>query len=159
MQPGTWMNRRLAAYRNLSIQEKRAIRDFALLWSFFEEIWLGNWGNVPRIRQEVEARLTPNASMTAFDDALAYFRNRYVSAGNPTESFAHLSVSPNDRQDVLDVLSGQTNEPRRVLTALLIIAYRLRNNFFHGEKAGYGYQGQLENFQHANAVLMHTMDL
>jgi len=159
MQPSTWMNRRLVAYSNLSIPEKRAIRDFALLWSFFEEMWLGNWGDVPRIRLEVEARLAPNASMVAFDSALAHFRNRYVHAGNPTPSFAHLRVSANDRQFVLDVLSGRTNEPKRVLTALLIIAYRLRNNFFHGEKAAYGYQGQLENFRHANAVLMQTMDL
>ncbi len=70
MQPSTWMNRRLAAYSNLSIQEKRAIRDFALLWSFFEEIWLGNRGDVPRIRLEVEARLAHNASMVAFEGAL-----------------------------------------------------------------------------------------
>ncbi|QGZ35681.1 hypothetical protein [Stappia indica] len=159
MQPGTWMNRRLAAYRNLTIQEKRAIRDFALLWSFFEEMWLGNRGDVPRIRLEVEARLAPDASMAAFEGALTYFSNRYVHAGNPSPAFAHLRVSANDRQYVLDVLSGQNNEPRRVLAALLIIAYRLRNNFFHGEKAAYGYQGQLENFRHANAVLMQTMDL
>jgi len=153
------MNQRLAGYRNLSTQEKRAIRDFALLWSFFEEKWLGNQGSVPRIRQEVDARLPLDASMVAFDGALAYFRNRYVHAGNPTPSFDYLRVSPNDRQYVLDVLSGQTNEPRRILIALLIIAYRLRNNFFHGEKAAYDYRGQLENFRHANAVLMQTMDL
>jgi hypothetical protein len=159
MQPSTWMNRRLAAYSNLTIQEKRAIRDFALLWSFFEEMWLGNRGDVPRIRLEVEARVAPNASMAAFDGDLAYFRNRYVNAGNPTPPFGHLRVSSNDQHYVLDVLSGQTNEPRRVLTALLIVVHRLRNNFFHGEKAAYGYQGQLENFRHANAVLMQTMDL
>ena len=159
MQPGVWMNRRLAAYSILTPQEKRAIRDFALLWSFFEEMWLGNWGDVPRIRLEVEARVATDASMAAFAGALAYFRDRYVGASGPTPPFENLRVSNHDRQYVLDVLSGQTNEPRRVLTALLIIVHRLRNNFFHGEKAAYGYHGQLENFRHANAVLMQTMDL
>lgn len=159
MQPSIWMNRRFDAYRSLSSAEKRAIRDFALLWSFFEEIWLGNEASVPRIKREVEVRLAPNAQMVAFDGALAHFCNRYIHAGNPTPSFAHLRVSAHDCQFVLDVLSGQTTEPRQVLTALLIIAYRLRNNFFHGEKAAYGYQGQLENFRHANAVLIQTMEL
>jgi site-specific DNA-cytosine methylase len=49
--------------------------------------------------------------------------------------------------------------PVHVLQALLLIVLRLRNNLFHGEKWAYGIAGQRQNFQHACAVMMATMDL
>lgn len=159
MQPGLWMNSRIAAYANLSTPEKRAIRDFALLWSFFEEQWLGKRGDVPRIKLEVSTRVAANALLPQFSAALEYFQHRYFAAGAPTQRFHGLRVSTADRQYVLDVLSGQTSDPHRVLSVLLIITYRLRNNFFHGEKAADGFQGQLDNFRHANRILMLTMEL
>ena len=59
----------------------------------------------------------------------------------------------------MEVLSSATQDPDKVLKALLIIVFRLRNNFLHGEKWDYGFQGQLANFRHANDVLMFALDM
>jgi hypothetical protein len=49
-------------------------------------------------------------------------------------------------------MKGEAADLSEVAAALLIIVYRLRNNLFHGVKWAYEIQGQLENFNHGNAV-------
>lgn len=56
------------------------------------------------------------------------------------------------------VLAGH-NEPAAVLTALLLIVHRLRNNLFHGPKWSYGIADRRANFDNANLVLMAAMDM
>ena len=42
---------------------------------------------------------------------------------------------------------------------MFIVVYRIRNNLFHGMKWAYGMRGQLENFRHANAVLIKALEM
>src|SRR5690606_12903962 len=95
-----------------------------------------------------------------FKRELAYFRNRYYRDGAFTYHFEHLHIRAPDKPDlVMRVLKNEAEDLSEVSAALLIIVYRFRNNLFHGVKWFYENRGQLENFTHANAVLMQAIEL
>lgn len=160
MVPSKWMQMHAPGYAALSRSEKLAIRDFALLWSFFEDKWLANYGNVRAIIDAVDHRVTAATPMEEFEPALNHFKDRYFAAGQFTGAFTRLRFQNHDRRNLVEtVISGSASDPPTTLKALLIIVFRLRNNYLHGEKWIYGFQGQLANFKHANAVLMSAMAL
>jgi hypothetical protein len=53
------------------------------------------------------------------------------------------------------VIRGQSSGDAEIVSAVLIIVLRLRNNLFHGVKWSYGIKGQLENFRNANIIDLH----
>ncbi|MGI6855160.1 hypothetical protein [Mesorhizobium sp. 1B3] len=70
-----------------------------------------------------------------------------------------LKLRPADHLDLVrSVLDGSNNDPHDRLLTVLMIVWRFRNNFFHGEKWAYRLQGQLQNFTHANAILMRLLE-
>lgn len=95
-----------------------------------------------------------------FKDELAYFRSRYCEDGKFTYHFDHLHLRAGDKPDLVKrALKGETADLSELAAAVLIIVYRFRNNLFHGIKWAYQIQGQLENFNHANAVLIQALEL
>jgi hypothetical protein len=56
------------------------------------------------------------------------------------------------------VIRGKSDEPGDSMLCTLMIVWRLRNNLFHGSKWAYQIRGQLDNFTHANAVLMKVLE-
>jgi hypothetical protein len=56
------------------------------------------------------------------------------------------------------VLKGENTNPADCVAVLLIVAFRLRNNLFHGVKWAYGIRGQLGNFTNANEALMAALE-
>ena len=96
----------------------------------------------------------------SFEGELEYFRNRYFADGEFTYHFDHLRLRRPDRRELVErVLKNEAAELSDIAAALLIIVYRLRNNLLHGMKWAYQIQGQLENFTHANAILMQAIEL
>lgn len=159
MEPSRWLRQRIGQYANLSVQERKAIRDFAMLWSFFEESWLNNDGSIPHILDAVDHRVAAGDQLGDITASLTYFRQRYFPGGVESQHYPHLRVPANRDAVVRGVLQPPAVPATRpALKALLVIVYRLRNNFLHGEKWDYGFQGQLANFQHANRILMTCMD-
>ncbi len=159
--PTQWLAHKVPNYHDLSGLEKKAISDFCLLWSLFEARCLNEHGNVAAIAQVVQ-QLEPRLATRIADLAapLSYFQNRYVEAQGFTYRFGQLQFRAGDRQqDVEAVLQGRAQSTTSVVTALLIIVYRFRNNLFHGPKWRYSLQEQLENFRTANYLLMLIMDL
>ena len=77
-----------------------------------------------------------------------------------TELFEGLNFRDNEHRTLaIEVLSGAREGLRDVLSALLLITLRLRNNLFHGVKWRFLLQGQLGNFTHANSLLMTAIEL
>jgi hypothetical protein len=96
----------------------------------------------------------------AFTRALAFWRDRYWQVGEKAHAFDALNFATNSHRTLaLSVLSGESDDPMQIVRTLLQIAMRLRNNLFHGVKWQYRLHGQLENFRHANAVLMAAIEL
>lgn len=137
-----------------------AIRDFTLIWGLFEGKTMDTRGSQDRLAAAVERMGLSAPLPAAFHETLAFWRERYWYAGDPTHAFWDLKFSDNPHlENVRSVLSGANDAPRNVATAMLQIAMRLRNNLFHGAKWRYGISGQLENFNHANAILMDAIQM
>jgi hypothetical protein len=95
----------------------------------------------------------------AFDECLAYFRNRHLQNDEFTHHFASFHSRKSDHQELVQaVLKGDSKSVGDTAAALLIIVYRLRNNLFHGVKWAYELRGQLDNFRNANALLILALD-
>lgn len=159
-----WLKLQAGGYASLSAAEPQAIHDFSLLWSLFEARVLSNNANIPRIRQRVTeaANLGTGIDAAPFQESLAYFTARYYTNGDFNQRFEQLRFQNGQnggRAEAEAVLNGTQTTAPEILTALLAIIYRLRNNLFHGEKWTYYFKDQLDNFTHACLVLMRTIEM
>lgn len=155
-----WLEARAPGFQELPDSDRRAIYDFAFLWSLFEaEIMEAN-PRVDRITEKVDTWAAAGVvCANLYDAELAYFRDRYFADGELTYHYPHLKLRKSDHSELVEtVIRGANDDPRDRLLALLMIVWRLRNNLFHGEKWAYQIKGQLENFTHANAVLMRVLE-
>jgi hypothetical protein len=140
--------------------DREAIFNFTFLWSLFEAQVMENFARADLICAKVdEWRDAGTLHAEDYDAELGYSRQRYFADGDFTHHFLHLHLRPADQPDVVrSVLDSSNNDPRdRVLTVLMIV-WRFRNNFFHGEKWAYQLEGQITNFSHAIAVLMRLLE-
>jgi len=160
MNPIEWLNERAPDFASLPDEERAAMCHFSLLWSFYEARVHKTDASPAKILLEAQKwAKNDRIRLAAFDSPLSYFRNRYLRNGNLTEEFHSLFLRVTDKQEVVEAaLKGETNEPGDIVGALLIIVYRLRNNFFHGTKWAYFIKGQFDNFANANKVLMSALD-
>ncbi|HXD15081.1 MAG TPA: hypothetical protein VNU65_12965 [Xanthobacteraceae bacterium] len=159
--PEDWLTSYAPGYAALRRPEREAIAHFCLLWSLFEAQKMANDANAKRICDQVRQwELQGALNIRLFEKPLAYFRNRYFSHNEFTYHFHGLNFRPHDRQPVVEsVLSGANHNAGVVVTALLLIAYRLRNNLFHGVKWGDELREQEANFKNANLVLMRALEI
>lgn len=155
-----WLERCAPGFRVLPDADRRAIFDFAFLWSLFEAQIMGNFARADRIRQRIDAWAEQGTlEAERYDAELAYFRNRYFSGGTMTHHFPFLNLRGSDHPDIVRaVIAGENGDPRDEMLCLMMIVWRLRNNLFHGEKWTYKLRDQLENFTHANSVLMRVLE-
>jgi len=161
MDPIAWLVENTPDFGELSPQERDAIMHFALLWSRFEADTLNAGGNAQAILAVAE-RWREEGLLVGqeFAPELAYFRDRYFKDGKIRDRFGHLQFRHNDHGELVErVMRNEAPERFEVAAAVLIIVYRLRNNYFHGVKWAYGMRGQLENFTHANNALMQAIAL
>lgn len=159
MNPNAWLESNAAGYSHLHQDDRRSICHFALLWSFLEAKLLATHGSPSAIIETVERidaanRLDPESVAVP----LAYFRDRYWQNGRLSEKFDALNMTTKCERITEPVLAGQ-QDPAAVLTALLLIVHRLRNNLFHGPKWSFGINDQRSNFDNANLVMMAAMDM
>jgi len=88
-----------------------------------------------------------------------YFKNRYVTNGQPTDPYKTFEFkSKKIKSDVFGYLSRETPSNEQKLKALLCIAFRLRNNLFHGQKQVDKLYEQNENFKQINLFLMNLIE-
>lgn len=156
-----WLEQYAPGFSGLSAAERSLLMDFALLWSLFEGEVLNSAASVNTIEQAVQRwNQAGLLSPQTFAAAAGYFRERYYAGGAFTYRFDHLHLERSGNPEVVrNVLSGQDSAPGSIASALLIIAYRYRNNLFHGEKWAYQLQEQEQNFSHANEMLMRAIEL
>lgn len=69
----------------------------------------------------------------------------------------HVERSGNPAE-VAEMLCNKDYSNSVQLIGCLVVVFRLRNNFFHGEKWRYKLQGELDNFQQAAEFLRNVMN-
>lgn len=160
--PARWLNANIPGWGSLQRVEKKAIRDFAVLWSFFElnSTWRygrpnASPGNIIRAVQDLEQ--DPN--IDRLDSVRTYFAERYIDGDGYTEHWHHLRINDQHVAITRAGLIGENRTSRDTILALLLVVNRLRNNFLHGEKARYNFLGQYDNFAQANMLLMYALEL
>ena len=161
MDPTVWLEKNVPSFVLLPEPERAAIKDFAVLWTIYEGQVLDTSGNAETIigaakKLKSQGRL----SLDPLWLAIEYFTRRYFDGVELTSAFHDLDFRRNDRQDLVEnVLRGNTKDDADILSAILIIIYRLRNNFFHGKKWSYGMIDHFDNFHNANEILMAVVDM
>lgn len=154
-----WLERTQPGYQELSNVERSAVAGFSIVWSVFEARALSTNANATAIVRFVDENAASFGSAEPFGDALAYFQQRYVSDGQTNHKFESLHFRRNDRRELVEaVLLGHEATAIEIVTALLIIVFRLRNNLFHGIKWAYEMRDQQRNFENAIAVLTRVLD-
>lgn len=137
-----------------------AMFNFTFMWSLFEAQIMTTNARADRLCAKV-AEWHAEGTLNAFqyDQELTYFRQRYFADGDFTHHYYHLHIRATDQPDLIrSILDGSNNAPEDRVKALLLIVWRLRNNLFHGQKWSYLLQGQLNNFVHANKVLIRILE-
>lgn len=161
MIPREWFDRYAPGFANLTAAELQAIHDFSLVWSLFEAKVL-NWSaSANAITAKVLAwGRDGKLAGDPFAEATTYFQDRYFENGQPSYRFAHLHLRQNDRPDLVTrVLRGDAATSEQRAACALIVAYRYRNNLFHGQKWEYAIHEQKTNFEVASGLLMRAVDL
>jgi hypothetical protein len=158
--PIEWLEHRVPGFNNLDEADRSAIFHFALLWSLFEAKALDTWGNAAAILKRVEERSAEGQlNLKPFEGVLKYFQERYFPDGKQSPHYPHLHLGKSDRPDLVErVLSGGKASPVEIVSAVLIVVYRLRNNLFHGTKWAYEIQDQRSNFENANVALIVAIE-
>lgn len=156
--PARWLNEHLQDWSDLPNKEKRAIRDFPVLWAVFELRATGRYGNRPDANPnricEAVAELDQLPDQQQLIPPREHFSKRYFHDQEPTPAWVHLEVGNGFADAVKTGLIDHDADIRSIFLALLLVTNRLRNNYLHGAKAQYGFLGQYENFRHANNILM-----
>jgi hypothetical protein len=159
--PIEWLQEKQPGFKALQPCERDAVMHFALLWSLFEAKALSTRANAKRIVEMADElsgkRLVENK---VFEEALSYFRGRYVNEGIMNEKFDQLDFRPCDKKDLVEgVLVGAATDEKSIIASLFIIVWRLRNNLFNGKKWDYELNGEFDNFTQANLLLMGVLEL
>lgn len=155
-----WLYANAPGFRELPDQDRRAIFDFSFLWSLFEAQVMDNFAQARTISDRVNGWVAENRIYPeVYEEALAYFRNRYSLNGETTDHYDYLNLRRTDYPELVSrVINGKSDDPGESMLCILMIVWRLRNNLFHGSKWAYQIRGQLENFTHVNAVLMKILE-
>ena len=160
MDATTWLRHAVGGFAGLTPPERRAIRDFTLLWSLFEARLTNANASIPAIETAVQRlHATGALDLARLQRPLRYFCDRYAPSGMLAAQFEALRLNGRGRPVVEQVLRREPATAVQVTTALMIIVYRLRNNLFHGNKWSDGIHDQRANFQNANQILMVLMDM
>lgn len=149
-----WLSSQVPEFGELTANEKLAIIDFSLIWSFFEGACLENHASMGQIRKYV-GNLT-NDIISMFDDGeiVEYFRERYTVGTAFTHHYEYLYLEKSGNPpEVTDMLLRPDASKSVELIGCLGVIFRYRNNLFHGEKWRYGLRGQQHNFERSSALL------
>ena len=121
--------------KKLNKKNSRSLLHFSLMWSLFEQTYFNeahqlNTGNLHTFLELV----SHNLNQETYIKYIHHFHNRYFNQGEHGERlFEALNLYNNDELNVRDTI--QRIAPfEYFVPALLLIAYRFRNNFMHGRK-------------------------
>jgi hypothetical protein len=158
MQEKGWLQNNLY-YHELDESRLMSIFYFSLIWNLYEKELCaknGKIGEHPENHSQTFAeKVDQNQLIRIFD----YFKQRYVLDGQPTDHFNTFEFKSEPiKNEVFGYLSSANPSNKDMLNALLCIAFRLRNNLFHGVKDVEKLYEQNENFRQINLLLMNLIE-
>lgn len=151
-------------FSELSPAEQNEAGSFSFICTIFELNVMQVLGKDPAssslgrgtCQEYAQSKYLPNNNL---DAEKSYFRNRFFDTGGqdqPTWKSASFRANDN-KEEIKSTLLNSNATAVEDAEALIRIVVRLRNNYFHGFKWAYRMKGQLDNFVHANSVLIKMM--
>jgi hypothetical protein len=145
---------------SLSPESLQTVRDFTLLWMFYEGSVFGTHYESAKMKDLV---VRGELSLRDLDSHWDYFRRRYLSSPRIfSAQFDQLTISPQsakDRAHLEQLLNEPTPTDAERTIAVLLIVFRLRNNLFHGIKRVGSLNEEREVLSRANQVLEDVLRL
>ncbi|MES2232345.1 MAG: hypothetical protein V4600_13090 [Pseudomonadota bacterium] len=154
-----WISKQAPGFGQLSLEERDAIADFSLIWSFFEGSRLNGFGNMTTIRALAESLEMQGAIEKCNTNAyLHYLKQRYIENGQLNYRFNNLHIElSNNPPEIIAALQDDSADEKTILIGCLGVVFRLRNNLFHGAKWHYELREQEQNFRNATSFLLRCM--
>lgn len=159
MQEKEWLqNNRY--YSELDEDKLKSVLYFSLIWNVYEKELCDKDGKIRQHPEEHSETFAEKLNSNLLAGVFGYFKNRYVSNnGLPTEHFNTFEFQIEQvKTEVYGYLSSANPSNKDKLKALLCIAFRLRNNLFHGIKDVEKLYEQNENFRQINLLLMNLIE-
>lgn len=154
--PLAWVNEYIQPAMNINEDAFGPILHFSLMWNLFERDACERNATPANIKKAVESAFAAKKlTLVPFQEHLQYFQNRAQRDGMTISSYldALKMTHENSRHLVDGVLSGTLNDSNNAVYALLLIAHRIRNNLFHGEKNVVMLHTQAHLFRAVNSLL------
>lgn len=156
-----WTKKFFAPSANLDGQHLQPILYFSLIWNVFESLACNKFASYTNIEKSVQtaverAKLTDVSKYLPF---LNYVNQRYIIGGSLEEMFNRLQMTHLPSREVVTQAFSDPNPGVQVIVhALLLIAQRIRNNLFHGNKNIESLPDQTELFRKTNEFLATYLD-
>jgi len=154
--PFTWINEYTQPAMPTTSAVLEPILQFSLMWNLFERVACRRNANLTSIKKSVHDSFTAGLLHGAhFNEHLEYFRSRSTRNGRDVETYflALLLTDEKAKRVIRGVLEGTLTDPKNVVHALLLIAHRIRNNLFHGNKDVAMLHSQVDLFKTVNSLL------
>jgi hypothetical protein len=154
--PFTWINEYTNPTMPTTAEVLGPILQFSLMWNLFERDTCKRYANLNSIKNSVHDSFVAGLLHGAqFNEHLEYFRSRSTRNGLDVETYisALLLTDGKAKRVVRGVLEGTLTDPKNVVYALLLIAHRIRNNLFHGNKDVAILHSQVDLFKTVNSLL------
>lgn len=136
------------------------VAGFTFLWNLFEGVACHGHVSVPELGNVAKCiAVSPLLAHDTVEHALSFYRFRYLDGEKMQNRFNGLNFRPNDKKELVEaVLKSTETDLVSKLHALLIIAYRIRNNMFHGLKSVHIWNEQAQNISEAARILSVALE-
>ena len=150
-----WIDSYFAERAPLDYNQLRPVMCFSLIWNLFETIACRRMATVRSIREAVDhADQSGRLDRARYMEFVEFFKKRYLHDGNIESAFDRLLMTNTESQiAVRRALIGEAQDLNNIVFAMLLIAHRIRNNLFHGNKGVETIHTQTELFQVVNRML------
>ena len=155
-----WINSHLNGAANLDFEQLKPILCFALLWNMFESKACDKNANQHSIIKSVQdADGFGLLKIERYEPILNFFKHRYVTFNTINDNFLGLQLTNQAAKKIVnDVLIENYFDLNNVVSALLLITHRIRNNLFHGNKNVESLPNQTDLFVMINFLLSRYLE-
>jgi hypothetical protein len=152
-----WFRQYVKADNDLQGRDLDDARNLVLMWGAFEREACGKFAKPEGIRKSVEqADRDGKLSLADFASHAAFLKGIHDSYENTDKFMGAIKATKHKdglHSDIEAFVTGRKTDVNNVVVALLLIAYRVRNNTFHGEKSPNALRNQQPLFRCINSLL------
>jgi len=147
-------------YSLLNENKLKHIFYFPILWNIFEKELCNNIALINKYK-EISREITINPSKEKeINSIYNYFKNRYIKERWRFEylKFRNNKTEQDIKREILERFSKEEIKLLEKIEVILCIAFRIRNNLYHGEKQVDKLYEQNENFAQINKFLILAIE-